>query len=156
MKFDLEIVRRPGVKHQAAHALSRLPNAGVDKSVLQDEVPVMVMIRTESYDQKKSALPRRAQNRRSPSKNADDHYEGLPTLSKLIIAQFKDMFCKQSRQLVGLAGNELSFDKNRILIKRPLSMGQYKSLFQKVTRLINRPLRRRGPTFSSFIRSFPL
>lgn len=38
-EFDYTVVHRPGVKHQAPDALSRLPTAGADTSPLEDGIP---------------------------------------------------------------------------------------------------------------------
>ena len=42
--FEYDIVHRPGVKHQAADALSRLPTTGTDQTDLDDEIPTVAAV----------------------------------------------------------------------------------------------------------------
>lgn len=48
LEYDFEIVHRADDKHKVADALSRLPSAGVEKTEVEEEIPVMVVIRMKS------------------------------------------------------------------------------------------------------------
>lgn len=46
MKFDFKIVHTAGIKHHAADAFSRFPTNGSDRTVLEDDIPIMVVTPT--------------------------------------------------------------------------------------------------------------
>lgn len=43
LEFDYDIVHRAGVNHQAADALSRLPSDRTDKTLLEDDLPLLIV-----------------------------------------------------------------------------------------------------------------
>lgn len=43
MEFDLQIFHRAGIKHQAVNTLSRLPTNGSDRTLIEDDISVMVI-----------------------------------------------------------------------------------------------------------------
>lgn len=116
MEYDFQRERRAGVKQQAPDALCRALITDLDSIEQQDEVPVRVVARTKDYDQRKPAVPSRAQKKTSPRKNAEEHGEGLPRLYELIMFLSEDMVCEQSPQLVRVGGSSPTFDKNWDLV----------------------------------------
>lgn len=54
----------------------------------------------------------------------------LLKLPELIIAQSKDTFWEQSRQPVGIPDSAFTFDRNKVHVRKALSLGSYKCLCQ--------------------------
>lgn len=48
LESDFKVVHWAGIKHQVAGALSRLPTTAMDKSLLQDDVPVLMITKAQS------------------------------------------------------------------------------------------------------------
>ncbi len=49
-EFDFEVVYRPGVKHSAPDAFSRVETTNGDRGTLEDEMPCFVTEDPESFD----------------------------------------------------------------------------------------------------------
>lgn len=135
LEYDLEIVHRAVVKYQVAHELSRLPTAAVENNELEDGILVMVVIRMKNHDQMSAVLPCWTQKKTRLRKNPYDLRVELPTLSELIIAQSKDVFYEQSRQLVGLMGSAFTYDKNGGLVRKGALDGSVQKLLPTSLRL---------------------
>lgn len=51
-EFDLIVVHQAAVKHPRADALSRMPTTGMDESPLEDNVQILVIVKTQSEEGK--------------------------------------------------------------------------------------------------------
>lgn len=97
--------------NQAADALSRLATAGVKETELEDEILVILVGRTRNHVQKKPTLPRRAQKKKPPRNNSDQHDAGLHKIAELIIALSEEMFCEKPCQLAEVTGSSFIYRK---------------------------------------------
>lgn len=86
----------------------------------------MVLTGTKTYYQRNTGVPSRAQKKARVPRHLDEHDLAQPSLSERITASSKDVF-KQSCPLVILPGIALIFDKNRDLLRKALSISQYKN-----------------------------
>lgn len=50
-EFDFEVVHWGGVKHEAAEALSRLEKTGMEKSPLEDDIPVLTITEVQPEEE---------------------------------------------------------------------------------------------------------
>lgn len=116
------------VNSQSAEALSRLPTFRTNNTKLVDQIPVMVVARMKlQADMKKSVVPNRTQEKRLLTENPDKYGAGLYSLYEFIIAQCKDYFLEQSRQLAATPGCAFTIDKTEFLARKTIPIGQYRS-----------------------------
>lgn len=73
------------MKHHATDELSKLPDAEVDNTELEDKIQVMVVIRINNQDDmKKSVVPSRTHQNKKLPKNPYAHDAGLPLLYEFL------------------------------------------------------------------------
>jgi len=132
LEFEFDVVHRPGIKHQAADALSRLNTQGEDEEPLEDEVPTL-LIATEAVeaDEHEVCVIFPAE---------DDELPGLPevlpvvtdpatikpiSVEELIAAQSKDEYCRKLMTESDTEGSRFSYDEEGVLIRlSPLDHAQ--------------------------------
>jgi len=108
--FDYDVVHLPGVKHQAADALSRLET---DTNPIDDDLPLLVV---EPGSLTPSPISYEAEGPppsiQIPEVLAVDASDPPPTTEEMILAQSEDKYCQQLTATVGTPGS--IFDINRL------------------------------------------
>lgn len=97
-EYDFEIILRAGVKHQAAHTLSKLNSEGKDDSYMRGDISVVAVITIIVSVQKVLVGT-------TPEKTPDGTKEPkLLTLDKLLSTQSADAYCDRIQPSVEIHG----------------------------------------------------
>lgn len=117
LEYDYEIQHRPGVKHQAADALSRVRTDGGDETELDDEVPTFECKEDEDTD---GTICEIGRTNDSTSTTQDEVEELTRPISdeEFIRGQSTDDFCQEVARTVGLPGSKFDVDNAGCLIRR--------------------------------------
>lgn len=115
------------VKQEAADTLYAPHSAVVDSSILKGEVLTMLATRTESHKNIVFLLQRR-HNKSKIFSNWKEYHIALSTPSELIIDLSKGNLYRKPFRLVEALDDGLTVDQTEGLLRKALSIDQYKSL----------------------------
>lgn len=117
MESYFELIHRAGVNHQAADVLSPLSTNGTVNENIDDEIPVLGIQQTSRKEKLQS--PYINEDCDDTTVNCEPHLEmaakaddvKLQTIAIFVLAQSKDTFYYQMKQLVGTLHCRFTFDK---------------------------------------------
>ena len=154
-EFDFEVVHRPGVKHQAADALSRMQTNGEDASRMDDEIPCFLAEHhrdTEAIETVATVicgnetLPERVIDWPKPSKRIamegvmaiveeDKNVEAI-SVEEFLQEQARDPYCQERMEKLGLEeeGAVFEIDQFGILCRRAKLDGAMQKVVPKTLR----------------------
>lgn len=118
MTFDFENVHTAGARHQATGARSRPPASGLDRTVIENDTPVLVTTQSN-----KQALNSSIINTANSSHAELDSALGNdpPILLEFAGEWRTDAYCIQVRQYIGIQRTDLTFQKKGLLeIEAPI------------------------------------
>lgn len=125
MKFDFEGAHRANFKRQGAHLLSLPTRNRTDDKDVENAIPVLA-IEQQSFEDK----IQQACNYQDLDNTVTVFFQSyliitakfdnveLPTLADFIVAQSKDAFCDQMKQLVETPNCLLTFDSTELLLRQ--------------------------------------
>lgn len=124
-EFDSDVVRRAGIKHQAAVALSCLETIEADPALIEDDLPVAVHETALENNANIQPVPRM----NTPSDKTDvrvvtqvvESYDAkkkraTPTLLNVLHHTATSTVCKQRPETVGQANVAYTVDKNGSIV----------------------------------------
>lgn len=106
LEFGFDIIQFTVIKQQAADVLSRSSKTGKDKSLLEDELPLLAIDHVVSANT--SDTPEAAMKK--PTYDSQ-------TLLELIRIHINDIFCQTASAQVGRSSSEFRISSNRLLLQ---------------------------------------
>lgn len=117
-KFEFDVIHRAGVKPQTADALSRLPTAEEDRTVLDDDLPVPAIeaSNSNSFDTVKRDASRDVYILNEATYNPS--YNAPPSENKFIAEHAIDSCCRAASLYIATLLSEFRIDSHGIHIRR--------------------------------------
>lgn len=112
MELDFKIVDRPVIKHKAADALTRLPTNGLDRTMLEDNIPVIVVARSNKQTLNSTSVDAAGGSHAQINSTLENKQLAL---LKFIEAERPNIYCNQNRHYVGLPNNAFTYEKKKLL-----------------------------------------
>lgn len=128
MEADFKIGYRAKIKHQAADELSRLITNGSNRSILENDTPIMAV--TRSSNKAWNSWKGDTADGRHAEWNSNFEND-QPKLLKVSEARQTDTYCSQIRQYVRLAKTSFICDKDDILLRKAHIDGEIQKLLPK-------------------------
>lgn len=75
-------------------------------------------------------MPDRIQEKQLITKRPEEYDAELPSLSEVIIAQSKGIFCEKSCRLAGTPGSACDFQKNEVFVRQASIDGSMQKLMR--------------------------
>lgn len=119
-EFVFNVVHCAGVKHPAADILSRLPTDCTDKTILKDELPVLVIVYSEKMDDVATSIFELETHTGTSAQSitdADGTHVSQLALAELLIVQSGDERCQNAARHTGHAGTEFTLNKTGVLVR---------------------------------------
>lgn len=93
-EFDLDVIHRAGVKHQAVDRLFRLPTTGEDHIVLKDSLPILSIeaVHSNSFDPIKQNVSQDDYILYEATHNSPDN--ASPSKEKIVAGQVIGLYCR--------------------------------------------------------------
>lgn len=125
MEYDFDILHRPGIVHQDADALSRLPTTGNDTAPLDDEIPVLLFESTTDvgddciiclHDDEEEFVPDTGLVVVLAIEAQNTDVQPVST-EELLNAQSSDVYCKELVKSIGFAKSQFTRDRHGFLVR---------------------------------------
>lgn len=131
MELDFEIVHRPGISHQATDALSLLPTNGLLRTVLEDDIPVLVVTWSNRQALNSSSAKAVDISQAEINSSFGNDSEILP---EIIEAQQSCAYWSPVHQYVSLLNTTLTYDKDFKLVRKATIDGATQNLVPRSLR----------------------